>query len=855
MNKLVLIDANALIHRSFHALPSLKTKDGQPIQAVYGFLSLFLKMYKEIKPEYLAIAFDRPEPTFRHKEFAQYKAQRPKTPDELISQIKIVKEIIKSFNLSLFEKPGYEADDIIGSFVEKFKKNKNLEKIIIVTGDLDILQLVEDDRIVVWTLKTGISQTIVYNEEKIKERFLLSPKQLIDFKALKGDPSDNIPGLPSIGQKTAQKLIDKFKNIENLYIELKNKPKKFSDFSERIINILKENKELAFFSKELVSLRLDINVDVSLSDLKISLDQEKAKEIFDKYGFFSLWPRFLEAFGFKKKEEIKEKNQDKAKELSCKEAKKIVFKKEIFLNLKKENLLPDSEILEVLNNGVFFKIKENIDCFLDFIFRQRVTIVGYDLKRFLKRTGKKPKAKIIDLKIANWLLSPQRSNFDLEKDYLRIFKAPLNKPAVFGIEKIFHEIIHEIKNEKLEKVFFEIELLLIYILAKMEVRGVKIDKQTFLDLKDKIEKKLSSLKKEIHKIAGREFNINSSQQVSEILFNTLKISSKPLAKTPKGAISTRSEELLKIKKENPIIEKIILYKELSKLLNTYIIPLPKITDKLDRLHPEFIQTGTATGRLACHNPNLQNIPSAGIFAKDLRKGFISPNNFYLISFDYSQIELRIAAFLSGDTNLKKAFLENKDIHQETAKAIFGTEEISKSQRRIAKVLNFGVLYGMGKKTLSQTAGISVEEANNFIEKYFLTFPELKNYQKMILKQAEENGFLETFFGRRRFFENINSSNQRFRAQDQRSAINFPIQGTAADIIKIAMIRVEKLIEERNFQNKVNLILQIHDELIFEVEDNIIEEAVSEIKKEMEKFPEIDIPLKVNINKGKNLFFG
>ncbi len=853
MNKLVLIDANALIHRSFHALPALQTKNGQPIQAVYGFLSLFLKMYKELKPDYLAVAFDRPEPTFRHKEFAEYKAQRPKTPEELISQIAIVKELIKVFDLKVFEKPGYEADDIIGSFVEKYKNNKEVEKIIIVTGDLDILQLVFGKKVVVWTLKTGISQTIIYDQEKVKQRFDLLPKQLIDLKALKGDPSDNIPGLPSIGQKTAQKLISKFGSLENLYKVLEKDPKKFSDFSQRIVNILKENKELAFFSKELVSLRLDVDLKINLKDLKINPQKEKIKKFFDKYEFFSLWPRFLEAFGFEEKKFLFESPLKDIQTANLEEIKeKISSKKEIFL-LEKRGFLPTDSKIVIANDQNIFETKKEQEL-LNFIFGQKTIVVGYGLKEILKVLDIEPKTKLMDLKIASWLLSPQKVNFNLLKDYFSFFKKE-SLSEIEALRELYPTIISEIKKANLEKIFQNIEMPLINILAKVEKRGIGLNKEIFNKLQKELEKELEKLSKDIYKLAGREFNINSSQQISEILFETLKLPKDLLAKTPKGATSTRSEELLKIKEKNPIIEKIVYYKELSKLLNTYIKPLPLMADKNNRLHPNFIQTGTATGRLACQDPNLQNIPNGKIFASELRRGFVSKKGFYFVSFDYSQIELRIAAFLCNDKNLKEAFLQGKDIHQETARIIFNLKKQAQPwQRRIAKVLNFGLLYGMGKKTLAQTAGISLKEASEFIERYFKEFPLFKEYQDKVLKKAEEQGFLETFFGRRRYFENIKSFNHKFRAQAQRAAINFPIQGTAADIIKMAMIKVDKLIQEKSWQEKVFLVLQIHDELIFEIDKDIIKEAKKLIKQEMEKNFNLDIPLEVNIKISKNLLF-
>ncbi len=852
MSRLVLIDANALIHRSFHALPALQTKNGQPIQAVYGFLSLFLKMYKELKPDYLAVAFDRPELTFRHKEFAEYKAQRPKTPEDLVSQIAIVKELIKAFGLKVFEKPGYEADDIIGSFVEKYKGDKNLEKIVIVTGDLDILQLVSGKKVVVWTLKTGISQTIIYDQEKVKQRFDLLPKQLIDFKALKGDPSDNIPGLPSIGQKTAQKLISKFGSLENLYKTLEKNPEKFSDFPQRIVNILKENKELAFFSKELVSLRLDIELKTDLNDLKISPKKQEIKKLFDKYEFFSLWPRFLEAFGFEEKKLLFKQPLKNIQTIEPEKIEeKINFKKEVFL-LEKKGLLPADSKIIIADDKNIFETKQSKKL-IDFIFSQKATVVGYGLKEILKTLNIKPKAKIIDLKIASWLLSPQKANFSLQKDYFNFFKKePFSE--IEALKELYPKIISEIKKERLEKVFNEIEMPLVNILAKMEKQGIGLDKEVFDNLKKEIKKALKKLGQDIYKIAGKEFNINSSRQVSEILFETLKLPKDLLAKTPKGAISTRSEELLKIKDKNPIIEKIISYKELSKLLNTYIEPLPLMADKNSRLHPNFVQTGTATGRLACQDPNLQNIPAGNDLAKKLRQGFISKKGFYFVSFDYSQIELRVAALLCGDKNLKEAFLQGKDIHQETAKIIFGLKkEVQPWQRRIAKILNFGLLYGMGKKALSQTAGISLEEASEFIKKYFEKFPLFKEYQQEILKKAEKQGFLETFFGRKRYFENIKSFNHKFKAQAQRAAINFPIQGTAADIIKIAMGRIDNLIKNKDWQDKAFLILQIHDELIFEIDKDIIDVATKEIKQTMEGI-NLKVPLKVNIKTGKTLAF-
>ncbi|KKS16307.1 MAG: polymerase protein [Parcubacteria group bacterium GW2011_GWB1_41_6] len=779
---LVILDAHAILHRAFHALPAFTSPQGEPTGALYGFIAMLVKIIRELKPDYLVAGYDLPKPTFRHIVYENYKAQRPKTDNGLILQIEASRNILKAFGIPIYEKEGFEADDIIGTIVEQSSASwrTNLQsppsnlKIIIASGDLDTLQLVKNNQVVVYTLKKGLEDTIVYDEKAVEKRFGFQPELLPDFKGLKGDPSDNIIGIQGIGEKTASELIQNFGSLENLYKILKQNPEKLlqKGIKPRIVHLLKEGEEDAFFSKELAQIRKDVGLvfDLKKSFWREGFNGEKLKEILFHYGFASLIKRIFE--------------NNQAAPAGFSEGEKAV---------------PP------------------------------------------KAGREEPPEK---LKIALWLIDSRFINPSWEDIF-----AFTRTSSPIQAEK---ELLVKIKEENLEKVFYEIELPLVDILKKMEGRGLLVDIAYSKKLSGQYHQKLEELGKKIWRAAGEKFNINSPQQLAEILFEKLKLSAKGLKKTGQGARSTRFSELSKLADSHPVIKSVLAYRELAKLVFTYIDVFPKLADQDGRIHTKFIQTGTATGRLASKNPNLQNLPTRSEFGRAVRRCFVAPAGKSFLSLDYSQIELRIAAGLSADENLREAFLVGEDIHLATAGRVFRTapEKITVEMRRQAKILNFGILYGMGVNSFAREAKISREEAEVFYQEYFKNFSQLVQYLDGIKKQAEETGYVQTLFGRKRRLPEIHSSIASKRAEAERMAVNHPIQGTASDIIKIAMIEISDFLKE-NYPGGISLVLQIHDELLFEVNDNIMEEAAPRLKKIMAGAADLSVPLVVNVSKGGN----
>jgi len=737
---LVLIDGHALVHRAYHALPPLSTGKGELVNAVYGFVLVLLKVLKELKPDYLVATFDLAGPTFRHKEFEEYKATRVKAPDELYAQLGRVKETLRAFSVPILEKEGYEADDVIGTVVEKLKTHKEKINTIIVTGDLDTLQLV-DKNTSVFTLKKGVKDTILYDAKAVSERYGLKPEQIADFKGLKGDPSDNIPGVPGIGEKTATELLKRYGSIENLYKELKKPKSRFKN--QKLAEKLSENKEQAFFSKYLATIKRDAPIKFNLRDaLAHDYDKDKVIKLFKELGFYSLVER-----------------------------------------------LPVSSKQGELEAG----------------------------------SGEKKEITEIDNSVST---------------------AAVKQDPIY--EKVEQAKTQGVLSEKL----YQIEKKLVPILRQMESNGVKIDIEYLKKVDQKVSKKIIELENKIHKMAGATFNINSPQQLSEILFNKLGIQTKGLKKTPGKVISTAATELEKLKDQHEIIGLVSDYRELTKLKTTYIDALPKLVAPDGRLHTSYDQLGTTTGRLSSKNPNLQNIPIKTELGREIRKAFVAEEGFKLLSADYSQIELRVVAAIARDKNMIGAFGAGQDIHVLTAAEIFEVKptQVTGAMRQAAKVLNFGVIYGMSIHGFAQAAGVDYEKAKLFIEKYFKEFDGVARYIEETKKEAAKNGYVQTLFGRKRFIPEINSSAWNLRAAAERMAINMPIQGTAADLIKMAMVN---LAGSHLLKADCRLLLQVHDELVFEVTEKETGKMGTQIKEIMENVYKLDVPLKVDIDIGDN----
>ena len=776
--RIILLDSHAILHRAYHALPEFTSTKGEPTGALYGLCLMLLKIINELKPNYIIACFDFPTPTHRHDVYEGYKANRPKTDKELIGQIIRAHDVFKAFNIPIYEIEGFEADDLLGTIAEKLKYEKNTETII-ASGDMDTLQLVDGERILVYTLKKGIKDTIIYNEKKVFERFGFGPKLLPDYKGLRGDPSDNIIGIKGIGDKTASTLIQKFGTIENIYKELKKDESKFekAGITKRIINLLKEGKEEAIFSKILATIRLDSlrKFDLPEKELIDDIDLEQIRKELDELGFKSIWQKVSDMFS-KKGAVVKIEN--------------------------KEAPTP---------NGM-----------------GQITEVEYDEeKEISKDTQNVSETEIKKIGIALWLINSNITNPGLDKI--------LNFSRAASFEKAKEIILDKIKKDGLNKLYEDIELPFLPIAEEMKRRGIKINVQFLRDLSKKLHVDLDKIEKEIWKKAGAEFNINSPKQLGEILFEKMQIKIKGLRKTPTGAYSTKESELIKMQGTNKIVNDILKYRELQKLLSTYIDNIPDMVSSDGRLHANFIQTGTTTGRLSSNDPNLQNIPTKTELGNEIRKAFIVEKGFKLLSFDYSQIELRIVAILSGDKNLIQIFKEGGDIHSAVASKVFNvlSKDVTSEMRRKAKVINFGILYGMGVNSLKKNLGTSKEEAETYLNNYFETFSGVAEYLENIKKEVFKKGFTETLFRRRRYFEEVKSRFPHIRASVERMAINAPIQGTSADVIKIATIKIEEFLKKEKIENECSLLLQIHDELVYEVKEGLVNKVYPEIKKIME----------------------
>lgn len=869
MKRLILIDSHAIIHRAYHALPPLTSPSGAPTQAVYGFTTIVLRILRDLQADYIAAAFDLAGPTFRHIVSERYKATRPETPSDLASQFASVKEILNAFNIPVFEQEGYEADDIIGTIVKKVAHVQDLETII-VTGDMDFVQLV-GPRVKLYAMKKGVSDIMIYDKFAVKERYGFEPKQMVDFKALKGDTSDNIAGVKGIGEKTALTLIQTFGSVEEIYKQLKKETKKISGL---VAEKLREGEEDARLSKELATIHNSVPLDLRLDALRRkNKDVQKIRSVFQKFGFFGLLKRF---------------DEDQSSDHVGVTAQSLTFtRSEKNLN-NEEGIVTISNIKEF---NMFISIAGNnrFGCMIDnetlYIVREKKMttarivpvllkekeikqffethhFICHDAKcviRFLERFGIELGVVDMDVMIMSYLTG----SFSRDFSYAALIGRELGRPASLHI---IEELIHifeiaallekKLESEHTQDIFFKIELPIIRILADMEAKGVVVDALFLKNLAKKINTDLTRTTATIYKQAGQEFNINSPRQLSHILFNVLKLETSGLKKTIKGGvISTGAMELEKLKSSHPIIVHILSYRELMKLKTTYVDVLPVLIDSFDgRIHTTFNQTIASTGRLSSSNPNLQNIPIMSVYGREIRKSFIAQSGFLFCSFDYSQIELRVAAHLSGDEKMIKAFQDGLDIHTMTASAIYHIplEHVTRELRRAAKTLNFGILYGMGAIALAQSTDMSVEQAKKFIDDYFHEFAGVRHYLDRTKEFVQTHGYVQTLFGRRRYIPEIHSPNWQIKREAERMAINMPIQGTATgDIVKMAMINVDTWVKKHHHAEHVRMILQVHDELVFEIREEYAGAYIPEIKKIMEHVAHLSVPLIVDVKVGNN----
>ncbi|OGZ41875.1 MAG: DNA polymerase I [Candidatus Ryanbacteria bacterium RIFCSPHIGHO2_02_FULL_45_43] len=860
-NTIVLLDMHALIHRSYHALPELTNAEGEPIGAVYGVSSVLLKLIRELKPTHLAAAFDLPEPTFRHIAYEQYKAHREKAPDELIKQFEKARDIVRAFNIPIYEAPGFEADDIIGTLADLLKKEKGT-RVIIASGDLDTLQLVEGEKVTVYTLRKGIQDTIIYDEQAVMDRFGFSPSFLADFKGLKGDPSDNIIGIKGIGEKTAARLVGEYGSLENFYTKTKDQKPEW--LSERLYQKLCLGREDAFFSKELALIRKDAPIRATLSGLTWSFPKESVKSVFMKLNFKSLLSRLPDtstAGG-----ELLADSNDPKTETAVKafSADKRNFQLDIAsagavsVYMAEDGaafFLCDERTLwraETSEKVIFFRTA------LEHI-RKNPIFIGHDLKgffRFLLRNNIPLPETYFDTMVAFWVLYPDVQHpklFDLSDRFL--FQRPdTDARHAILLPVIERKLRQELEKAEIHNVYFDMELPLIPVLAMMEEHGVEFKAEVLHAISKDVRQRLYALEREIFKLAGVSFNIQSPKQLSELLFSKLRLESKGIRKTAETkAPSTRNSELAKLKEAHPIVSKIISFRELSKLLSTYIETLPKLVGSDGRIHTQFNQTGTVTGRLSSKDPNLQNIPIRTNEGEAIRRAFVAKKGYEFVAFDYSQIELRIAASFAGDEVMMNAFKEGKDIHRLTAAAInhIMPEEVTPLMRRRAKTINFGILYGMGENALSELIGVTRADARAYLDAYFRNFKGIAQYIKKTKERAREKGYVETLYGRRRYLPGIRSKEFRVVREAERMAVNAPVQGTGADIIKHAMLAIEKEFRLLGGSRDVRMLLQIHDDLLFEIRKGVVVQSARKIKDIMETAAALAVPLVVEVKRGVN----
>jgi len=880
--KIMLIDGNSIINRAFYAIPLLSNKYGEYTNAVYGFFNIFFKLYDEEKPDYIGVAFDLPNPTFRHNKYSEYKSNRKGMPDELASQVPILKEMLNKMNIGIFEFAGYEADDILGTLAYQSDKNGVIP--VIISGDRDLLQIATDNiKIRIPKTKQGKTEVEDYYKNDVINKYGVTPEKFIDVKALMGDSSDNVPGVPSIGEKTAIKIIQQYESVENAISNAeKIKPKKAG---ENLITY----KQQALMSKELVTIIKNVPIDFDIEKNKAdNIFNNDAYEIFKKYEFKSMLSRFNTN---KKQENIIEKTNYKYIN-DKKEAKEFLFELNPWAEIAYKIITENNNIIGIsfFNNeigAVFIDTNYNIsekDIIIlskDF-FESDAEKITIDAKKdivLLNKYGIKLNNIKFDAMIAGYILNATNSTYDyndIAYNFLNInYKSEeellgkgKSKKSVREIDKDEFlnfvcrqsEVPFKAKEIMLKKInengqnelFFDIEMPLINVLADMEINGIKIDKNSLEVYRQELEIKLQQITKEIYDIAKEEFNINSPKQLGVILFEKMKLKG---GKKTKAGWSTSVDILEKIQNENEIVKKILQYRTYSKLKSTYADGLLNVMDKqTNKIYSTFNQTITATGRISSTEPNLQNIPIKMELGHRLRKVFIpTDENYVFLDGDYSQIELRVLAHMSNDKTLIDAFNNGDDIHKITASQVFGVpfNKVTQSQRSNAKAVNFGIIYGISAFSLSEDLNISKKEAENYIDSYFTKYPNVKKYMNDIVEKAKEDGYTKTMFNRIRAIPELSSSSFLQRSFGERAAMNMPVQGSAADIIKIAMVKVHRKLKEENLRSK--LILQIHDELLIETHIDEIDKVKEILKSEMENAVKLKVPLDIDIHKGINWY--
>ena len=878
MNKLLLIDGNSIINRAFYGIMGSKmlmTEDGTYTNAVYGFLSILFKELDDIKPEYLVVAFDLKAPTHRHKMYDKYKANRHGMPEELAMQMPILKETLKAMNVCIIEKEGYEADDILGTLA-KWGQKEELE-VTVLTGDRDSFQLIDKNiKVRIPRTKMGKTETEDYTVEKIEEEYGLEPLDLIEVKGLMGDTSDNIPGVPGVGEKTALNLIKQYKSIDEVYNHIDEQKGKLKEK-------LSENKDLAYLSRTLGTIDINAPIEKDLGAFQVEeWNKPEVLEIFKKLKFNRFIDRFalqenIGATSFSDSQintEIEhEKIVDKTKLAELKQ--EIQENKVIYYYLTEEKFIIYSP-----KTNKCFSI-ENIQDFKDIFEDKNILKCSYKQKEefiILWNKGIEAKNLMFDIAIAGYILNSNINKYTIEylaNEYINFdITEYLSNTEETGVEQItlfdnaekpkedktyiYAYAIYKLYNvltKKMEEagsidLFNKIEMPLTEVLASMQYEGIYIDKQELLDFGKELQEKIDILTKEIYELTGEEFNINSTKQLGEILFEKLKLTAKKKTKT---GYSTDVDVLEKIKYEHPVIEKILEYRQLQKLNSTYVEGLIPYIDETGRIHSKFHQTVTTTGRISSTDPNLQNIPTRMELGRKLRKVFKPEQGYIFVDADYSQIELRVLAHISEDKNMIEAFCNNEDIHAQAASKVFNIplEEVTKEERTKAKAVNFGIVYGISEFGLGEQLGVSRKKAKEYIEQYLDKYSGIKEFMINIVEETKEKGYVETLYHRRRYVPELKSNNYMVRQFGGRVAMNTPIQGTAADIMKIAMINVYNKLKENNLKSK--LIVQVHDEILVETLESEKEQVKQIVKEEMENVIKLKVPLLAEVEEGYNWY--
>lgn len=878
MNKLLLIDGNSIINRAFYGIMGSKmlmTEDGTYTNAVYGFLSILFKELDDIKPEYLVVAFDLKAPTHRHKMYDKYKANRHGMPEELAMQMPILKETLKAMNVCIIEKEGYEADDILGTLA-KWGQKEELE-VTVLTGDRDSFQLIDKNiKVRIPRTKMGKTETEDYTVEKIEEEYGLEPLDLIEVKGLMGDTSDNIPGVPGVGEKTALNLIKQYKSIDEVYNHIDEQKGKLKEK-------LSENKDLAYLSRTLGTIDINAPIEKDLGAFQVEeWNKPEVLEIFKKLKF----NRFIDRFALQ--ENIgatsfsdSQINTEIEHEKIVGETKLAELKQQIQGNKAMYYYLTEEKfIIYSPKTNKCFSI-ENIQDFKDIFEDKNILKCSYKQKEefiILWNKGIEAKNLMFDIAIAGYILNSNINkytieylaneyiNFDIAEYLSNTEKTGVEQITLFdnaeepkedktyiyayAIYKLYNVLTQKMKEAGSIDLFNKIEMPLTEVLASMQYEGIYIDKQELLDFGKELQEKIDILTQEIYELTGEEFNINSTKQLGEILFEKLKLTVKKKTKT---GYSTDVDVLEKIKYEHPVIEKILEYRQLQKLNSTYVEGLIPYIDETGRIHSKFHQTVTTTGRISSTDPNLQNIPTRMELGRKLRKVFKPEQGYIFVDADYSQIELRVLAHISEDKNMIEAFCNNEDIHAQAASKVFNIplEEVTKEERTKAKAVNFGIVYGISEFGLGEQLGVSRKKAKKYIEQYLDKYSGIKEFMINIVEETKEKGYVETLYHRRRYVPELKSNNYMVRQFGGRVAMNTPIQGTAADIMKIAMINVYNKLKENNLKSK--LIVQVHDEILVETLESEKEQVKQIVKEEMENVIKLKVPLLAEVEEGYNWY--